>query len=84
MRRKADVHENVDIRFWRVTLDSKEKCPGSDSNRHCMGFESIACCQLGYRGSQNLRFPSTLSASTLPQLGRLLSAVPLPLNEEPE
>src|SRR5207237_9376807 len=25
-------------------------CPGSDSNRHCIAFEAIACCQLGYRG----------------------------------
>ena len=25
-------------------------CPGSDSNRHCIAFEAIAGCQLGYRG----------------------------------
>ena len=24
--------------------------PGRDSNPHYMDFESIACCQLGYRG----------------------------------
>lgn len=66
-----------------VTFELKEKCPGSDSNRHCTGFESVACCQLGYRGPQNQRFLVTLRAPTLPQLGTLLSAVPLPLNEEP-
>lgn len=49
-----------------LTLESKEKCPESDSNRHCTGFESVAYCQLGYRGSQNPRFPLTLRASTIP------------------
>lgn len=75
-QRKADVHENVDIRFEWVTLENKEKCPGSDSNRHCMGFESIACCQLGYRGPVNPRLTSTHCLTTIPQLGTLLGAVP--------
>lgn len=70
-----------------ATFESKEKCPGSDSNRHCVGFESTACCQLGYRGPQNQRFLLTLCASTIPQLGRLMgSCIRLgtrPSNEEP-
>src|SRR6266545_139522 len=60
-----------------VTLESKEKCPGSDSNRHCMGFESIACCQIGLPGPANRRFTSTRCAPTIPQLGTLLGAVPV-------
>jgi hypothetical protein len=74
-------HVHVNFNYSDVTLEPKEKCPGSDSNRHCMGFESIACCQLGYRGSQNQRLPPTCCSTTLPQLGRLLGAVPV-LNEE--
>jgi len=38
---------------------------------------------LGYRGPVNRRFTPTRCPSTIPQLGTLLSAVPLPLNEEP-
>lgn len=79
----ADVHENVDIRDVVSTLELKEKCPGWDSNPHCMLFESIACCRLGYRGPINRRFTSTRCLSTIPQLGRLLGAVPLPCTKEP-
>ena len=31
-----------------------KKCPGWDSNPHCMAFEAIACCRLGYRGPAGL------------------------------
>ena len=30
------------------------ECPGWDSNPHCMVFEAIACCRVGYRGAAGL------------------------------
>jgi hypothetical protein len=41
VQQKTDVHENVDIRLVVATLELKEKCPGWDSNPHCMVFETI-------------------------------------------
>ncbi len=73
----------MNLHFREMTFESKEKCPGSDSNRHCMGFESIASCQLGYRGPVNRRLTSTRCPSTISQLGTLLESSTSALNEEP-
>src|SRR4051812_34671074 len=55
-----------------MTFEPKVMCPGSDSNRHCMGFESIASCQLGYRGWCNPRLAFTRCVPTLQELGTLM------------
>src|SRR5580704_18037945 len=46
------------------------ECPGWDSNPHCTEFESVPCCQLGYRGAHGpLR---ALLDDNVPVPGRLL------------
>ena len=48
-QQKADVHENVDIRFLTSTLELKESAPGG-IRTHAVGGLSTVSLPLDYRG----------------------------------
>ena len=60
-----------------LLLGRYKKCPGWDSNPHCMAFEAIACCRLGYRGATGPpRGGAAEYQSTGPRYARWVSQTP--------